>query len=484
MSFIGSIDKIAKATAANTEAAELNPDPRAMTGFEPHLLQAMVLPTLRRFNVGVYHRRFGKTVMMVNKLIEHALHCPFTNGRYAYLAPTYSQAEDVAWMYLDQYTEGIPGRKVELAKLAITIPTYQGGEARIRLYGVDSPKQRLRGLYLDGVVLDEYPWMPLSVWTDQVRPMLSDKQRSGADALGRRNQWADFIFTPFGRNHAYTMYKNAKIWQEGGTVAVDDGDGNEIAIGQDDWTATLMPVSETQLIDAEELRAVRATAGRSKYEREYECSFDADIEGAIFGKEMRWLHRKGRLKSYPVIPGIPVNTAWDLGWDDHTSIVFFQVVNPEDIRIVDHYSKGFASLSHYADVMVEKNYMYGYNIFPHDVEVTELGTGKSRRAILQSLGVRVSTIPGKASLSKQDMIHAAQALLPYCRFNSENCEALVDNLSLYRRNFNETTQTYGLEPAKGPQNHDADALQMLALGLRVSGSDLEQAQSSGGRAIR
>ena len=46
--------------------------------------------------------------------------------------------------------------------------------ARIRIYGADNP-DRLRGVYLDGGVLDEYADMRPSVCSSIIRPMLSDR---------------------------------------------------------------------------------------------------------------------------------------------------------------------------------------------------------------------------------------------------------------------------------------------------------------------
>lgn len=439
--------------------------------YRPRPLQAELDKLDRRFNVRVLHRRFGKTVREIRKLIQRAMWCPFDNGRYAYAAPTYSMAEDIAWMYLEQYAKRIyehyglnPKDWIQQSKLALYIPCHNGSRARIRLYGVDSPKQRLRGLYLDGFVADEWAEIPPSVWNEQVRPMLADDVRRGEDALGNKNQWADFIFTPKGRNHAHTMFRKAERWEKGEEVVELDKESlQERRTKRDDWSARLYKGSETGILGPDEMADMLSDMGRSKYEQEVECSFDAAVEGAIYARYIEELRENGGIRRLPYNPLLPVDTAWDLGYDDMTALWFIQdhAAGP---AIIDYYEASGAGLEHYAGIMAERKYRYGRNYFPHDVEVHDLGTGKSRRDVLKSLGIRVTTVP-KHSL--WDGIAAVQALLPLCVFSdsSEVAEGL-DRLSLYRRERNERLDILRQNPVHDWASHGADALRTYAMGRR------------------
>lgn len=450
-------------------APPVNPYP--VTGYEPRPLQAKIEEQLRRFNSIVVHRRFGKTVMEVNRLIRRAIHCPFDGGRYAYLAPTYSMAEDIAWAYLQGYAEvlydycGLTARNwINTSRLAVWVPTLRGDRARIRLYGVDSPKQRLRGLYLDGCVFDEWAQMPPGVWFEQVRPMLSDENRAGIDDEGFPNQWADFITTPFGRNHAYNMHRKATDWMAGKIVIEKDPyTEEEMEVRRGDWAAFLYKASETDIIPRRELRDALNDMGRSKYEQEFECSWDAAVEGSIYSHEIEEARDQGRVCDVPWNKLIPVNTAWDLGWDDATAIWFFQVSGSQ-INVIDYYEASGAALDHYADVMAQKGYRYGYNLFPHDVAVHELGTGKSREGILRELGIRPTTV---AKHSPWDGIAAAQALFPRCHFDHTKCSEGLDRLALYRREFNEKLGVMRQNPVHDWTSHGADAFRTLAMGVRA-----------------
>ncbi len=470
MSLLGDIKKIETHLTNQQKSAEgqqtsLPRDIRTLTGYDPREVQKELHLDLNRFNVLVCHRRMGKTVMCIQELIEAAIECPFRNGRYAYIAPTYAMAEDIAWAYLVEFTAKIPGILLEKSKLAVWLPTRNGGRARIRLYGVDSPKQRLRGLYLDGFIMDEMQDVPLSVWTEQVRPMVSDKNRSGMDDTGRINQWGVFIGTPKGRNQFHKIYRDADLWSRGKPVAQTNKEtGKQHFVYRDNWYAAIHRASETGLISASELQDARADMGDSKYDQEYECSFDAAIEGAIFGRDIHNLRKRGHLTSIPYFAQRPVVTGWDLGYDDSTAIWFAQLFGNE-IRFIDFYEARNENLMHYAEVLADKGYRYSRHYFPHDVEVTELGTGKSRRSILTSLGIRVSTVP-KHPL--WDGIAAAQAAFPRMWYDETLCADGLDKLALYQRVYDEKLGRYIEKPLHNFASHAADGLRTLVMGIRLA----------------
>jgi len=467
---IRSLEKMTQEKAAKSATARVPEDVYGTIGYKAREWQAHAEEIERRFNVAVIHRRAGKSVAKTAKLFDRAVYCPFPDGRYAYLGPTYAQVEDIVWLYLQEYHDALMEHMklkaslwMDKTKLAVWVPTLLGSRSRIRLYGLDSPKQRVRGIYLDGAVFDEFAWIPPSAWNEQVRPMLTDANRAGYDAKMRQNQWADFIFTPFGRNHAYTLYMHAKTWMEGGMISLHDPHtGVTQEISRDDYTALAVKASESGVLDKEELISAQIDMGRSKYEQEYEISFDAAIEGAIYAKELEEARAQGRITTVPWNKLLPVSTAWDLGWDDATAIWFFQQVGDE-VRVIDYEEFSGADLTFYADLLADKKYRYGYHLLPHDVEVHELGTGKSRASVLRSLGVRVSTVP-KHSL--WDGIAAVQALIPRCVFDNMKCQQGLDRMALYQRQYDEKKQIFREKPIHNWASHGADAFRTMAMGLR------------------
>src|SRR4051812_27503527 len=118
-------------------------------GFRARGWQAEVFRNLTRFSVLVVHRRGGKTVLAIMRLIDAALRCSKKDGRFAYLAPELKQAKDIAWSYLKQYSALVPGVQINESELFVLFPNG----ARIRLYGADNP-DAMRGRYFDGIVID------------------------------------------------------------------------------------------------------------------------------------------------------------------------------------------------------------------------------------------------------------------------------------------------------------------------------------------
>lgn len=144
----------------------------------------------------VCHRRFGKTVGCINELIKKAVQNSLRAPQYAYIAPFRNQAERIAWNYLLYYTSPIPGRKINASKLFVELPSQHKNSpgARIFVMGADYP-DALRGMYLDGVILDEYAQMRAELYGEIIVPALAD-----------RDGFAYFIGTPKGQNQFYERY--------------------------------------------------------------------------------------------------------------------------------------------------------------------------------------------------------------------------------------------------------------------------------------
>jgi len=381
-----------------------------------------------RFAVLVAHRRFGKTVAAVNDLIRDALTIDLPNVRVAYIAPYLSQSKAVAWDYALEYTRDIPQIKVNHSELRIDFPNG----ARFRLFGADN-YNAMRGLYFDAVVLDEMADFPASAWPTVIRPAIVDRK-------GR----ATIIGTPKGKNEFWEMYDYAKSHPE--------------------WWCRMFKASETDILDADELEEAKRTMGEDRYEQEFECSFEAAIQGAYYAQEMKTATTTGRVTNVPYDPAVGVTTAWDLGIGDSTAIFFAQYVGQE-IRIIDYYESSGVGLDHYAKVLSEKGYHYVEHILPHDVQVKELGTGKSRIETLDALGISNITIAPK--LAVDDGIQAARSMIARCWFDEEDCARGIEALRQYRREFDERLKTWRGRPLHDWTSHGADAFRYLAVGKQT-----------------
>lgn len=380
----------------------------------------------KRFGAVVCHRRFGKTVLAINALIKSAIECQRERPRLAYIAPTYAQGKAIAWDYLKHYTNPIPGRVVNESELRVTLP----GDRQTRVFGSDNPDS-LRGLYFDGAVLDEYGLMRGAAWSQVVRPALSDR-------LG----WALFIGTPNGRNAFYEVCKSAKVG--------------------DDWFFAEYKASQTGIIAPEELKAAASQMTEDEYAQEWECSFDASVRGAVYAKELAKAREDGRVRNVPYDPMLPVHTAWDLGIGDSTAIWFCQQVGSE-LRVIDFYEASGEGLQFYANVLDRRGYKYGRHLVPHDAQVRELGSGKSRIESAAALGMKFEVIP---AMRLEDGINAARMTFPRCYFDETKCQVGLDALQNYRWDFNQRLDEFKPVPVHDWASHAADAFRYLAIGIK------------------
>jgi len=394
--------------------------------YKPRPLQREIHASLKRWNLLVCHRRFGKTVFAINELIKQAAKNKQKMPRYAYVAPYYKQAKQIAWDYLKDFTRPIPGIKVNESELRVDFPWG----ARIQLFGADSPDS-MRGLYLDGVVLDEYADMSPRIFSEVLRPALSDREGS-----------AIFIGSAKGGTPFYDLWERVK--------------------DEPDWFVKVYPASETGVIPESELEDARKIMDEDEFNQEYECSWTASIKGAYYGKQLAEAQSDDRIGKVPYDPRLPVHTAWDLGVGDSTAIWFYQVLGQE-IRIIDFHEDSGEGLPYYAKILDERGYKYGDHWAPHDIQVRELGSGKSRIETAKMLGIQFRIVP---NLSIDDGINAVRNTIPRCWFDAKKCELGLQALRNYRKEYDDRRQEYKPRPLHDWSSHASDAFRYLAVSLR------------------
>jgi len=389
----------------------------------------------------VFHRRGGKTVACVNDVHTRALYTPKKNARYAYIAPYYRQAKDVAWMYLKEATLD---SAVKVKESELSVELFNG--AKVSLYGADNP-DALRGIYLDGVVLDEFGDCRPALWAEVILPTLTD-----------RKGWATFIGTPKGKNHFYQIREMARKNPE-------------------EWYYMSMKASETGILPDTELEMVKELMTKDQYAQEYECSFEAAVRGTYYS-HLITLMESGRIddsEAMPQIstvkwdPDLPVNVAQDLGFTDSTALWFWQH-RPDGIAVIDYEEHHSEPLSFYFDLLRRKPYKYDTLYLPHDAKAKTLQTGRS--TIEQYLAQKdpegnqewhIELVP---KLDLQDGIDAVRLILPHCYIDQENCSEGIEALRAYRRMWNEVTGAFSPKPAHDWSSHGSDGFRYLALVAR------------------
>jgi hypothetical protein len=377
-----------------------------------------------RFSSLVCHRRAGKTVACINDLVAKALHTKKKNARYAYIAPFYRQAKDVAWMYLKDATEEIAD-KIRVSDLRIELPNG----AWITLYGADNP-DALRGLYFDGVILDEFGDCRPSLWAEVVLPTLLD-----------RKGWAVFIGTPKGKNHFWQM--------------------NERSKRENSWYHMTLKASESGIIDEEDLAEIRGQMSEDQYAQEMECSFEASVQGTYYASIIAKMEQSKQIsQGMPTWdPSQPVYVATDLGFTDSTAMWFWQLA-PDGVAVIDYEEGQGQSLDYYFDLLRQKGYEYETIWLPHDAKAKSLQTGRSTIEQFLEAELPCRIVP---KLAVQHGIDAARKVLPLCHINAVACYEGVEALRAYRRQYNEVTKAFGKSPVHDWASNGSDAFRYLAL---------------------
>jgi len=354
-------------------------------------------------------------------LIRDALRTP--HSRFAYVAPTYKQAKNVAWDFLKYYSRPIPGIKINESELRIDYPNL----SRITLFGADNP-DALRGLGLWGVVFDEYSQQPSNIFTEIIRPALSD-----------HHGYAIWIGTPKGKNDFYRLY--------------------DFSIKDDKWSGIFLTVDDTKLIATEELEDARKIMDEDEFNQEFYCSFEAAIKGAYYSKQIQKARDENRITSVPYETALKVDTWWDIGVGDSTAIWFVQTTG-NDIRLIDYLESSGEGLNYYIKKLQEKDYIYGNHYAPHDIEVREFSTGKSRIETAQRLGINFRVVP---KLSIDDGINAVRNIFNKCYFDKDKCAIGLDYLAQYHREWDDKMGEFKARPCHDFTSHCADSFRYGAI---------------------
>lgn len=375
----------------------------------------------------VAHRRAGKTVACVNELVIRALYTKKRNARYAYIAPFRQQAKNIAWLYLKEAVEDF-AVEIRESDLSVTLPNG----AKITLYGSDNP-DALRGLYFDGVIIDEFADCRPSLWQEVILPTLAD-----------RKGWAVVIGTPKGRNQFYDFY--------------------ELSKKSEDWFSLTLTAEQSKILDEDELQQLKNQMSEAQYEQEMLCSFTAALIGTYFAGLINKIENEGQVNDDILHdPEFPVTTVADLGRKDSTVFWFFQE-RPDGIAIIDCEANHSVDLEVYFAMLESKPYKYDTIWLPHDAKAKTLATKKSTiEQFIERYGdtdIKLDIVP---RLSVQQGIDAVRYMLPYCHFNRQRCEIGIEALRTYRKKFDEIKQVYSETPLHSWESDYADSFRYLSL---------------------
>ena len=314
------------------------------------------------------------------------------------------------------------------SELRVDIPP----DRRIQL-GSAEVGDRNRGIYSDGIVLDEPAQMSTYFVTSVIRPALSDRAGSLL-AIG----------TPQARFGAFF-----DLW--------------ELSATEPDWWRGKYTVEDTQLINAAELRSAKRLMGNNAYLSEYMCVWGVSVRGAFYAEVMEAIDKAGQIGRVRHAEQHLVHTCWDLGVTDSTAIFAFQAVGGE-YNFLKHWE--FTNRS-YADIVgvlkdyaTEQRWQYGKAIVPHDAKNKSQITGHSRRRTLEKLGLNTVVAPNRGIMDGIDLLRSR---LRNCNFDSEGCRLGLEALRQYQSEWVDEKGVMKTQPLHNWASHSADSMRYFAV---------------------
>lgn len=399
----------------------------------------------QRWATLVTHRRAGKTVALVNDVIMNATDPRMTRDdpQYAYVGPTYKQAKRVAWNYLKRYSRSLWAAPPSESELKVTLRTHDpANHATIWCLGADNA-DALRGMYLDGFVADEYSlWKP-SVFSQILRPAVSD-----------RMGWGVFSGTPRGKNILWDQLRRAQ---------------------KDPLRHFLLTLraDASGIIPPSELADLQADMDAEEFAQEYLCSFDSALKGAIYASEVNQAFLEGRLYPIPLYdPHLPTHFVYDLGFTDATVCIAYQLPPLTGrVRIVGVRStKGVVIDDH-----IDWHLSFGGNLgeiwLPHDARAKNLQTGKSIVEQFLSSSLTPRVVPDHTI---KDGIAACRKLWPVVDFDAHPLDEmdpfgdtptsdLIEAAKQYHREWDEDNLCFTEQPHHDWSSDFMDCMRYLAI---------------------
>ena len=374
-------------------------------------------------------------------------------GAYWHMLPEAANARKAIWDAINPRTgrrridDAFPSGVIESKRETDMFIRFKSG-ATWQVVGSDNYNS-LMGTPPVGITFSEFALADPHAWA-YLRPILEEN-----------GGWAAFITTPRGRNHAHRML--------------------ELARSEPGWFGEVITARDSPVFTPEQLTQIRREMcaeygeddGGALFDQEYGCSFDAPLVGSYYAKLMSEAEQQGRVVgNLPYDPSFPVETAWDLGYSDDTTIWWFQVL-PREIRILAAEHDHGQGVPHYCErihtVAKDNNWSYGDPMrarhwVPWDAAPkTMAAAGKSIVEQAWALGVRMRLVP---NLSKEDGIQAVRQVLPRCWFDKNKCATGLEALRGYRREWDDERKVFKKTPLHSWESHYADAFRMLALAWR------------------
>jgi phage terminase large subunit len=381
----------------------------------------------------IWHRRAGKDLTAWQYMIKEAVK---KRGTYYYVFPKYSQVRKVFWDEMDEkgrpYLDYVPDQLIR-AKNNHEMKLLLVNGSIIQFIGSDK-YDSFRSNNAVGCVFSEFGWHNPMIWTAVFEPVF---RKNGG--------WAVFVSTPAGTNFLKQMYDMAK--------------------DNPDWFAQVLTVDDTPIFTKDDMDKIRREGLMSEdlLQQEYYCSFTLGVQGSYYGSYLRDLRDKDQVCKVPHDQNAKVYTAADIGYDDDTAIIFYQLVKNE-VHIIRTYQNRKQNLEHYIKYITSLPYIYGGHFFPHDADCHPFSSGLSTREVAAAIGFDVTILPMDKRI--QEGIECARTTFPRLWID-EGCKDLLIALENYRAEYDPRKEVYGSKPVHDKFSHMADAFRYACISIKL-----------------
>jgi len=410
-------------------------------GFDPRAYQREVNKAIfidnKKHILQIMHRRAGKTINILNTFAGLAHQ---RVGLYLYSFPEFKQARRVVWNGFDgngrKYLDYIPTTLIKRVDNQEMTIEFKNGSI-LQMVGTDRYDSFV-GSNPVAVAYDEYALQnPMA--RNLLRPILIEN--GGLEI---------FCYTPRGKNHGYSLYR-------------DNVDNPE-------WYVAKLGVKDTKkndgtpVIPQTSIKSLRDEGyPESLIEQEFYCSFDAGSPGSYYTSYIESLEKRNRIIDFPIQSNLDCYTAWDIGWNDETSICIIHVMDGQ-FNVIDHHKNRLKPLRYYIDYLKDfakkHNIRFRQHFAPFDMWVTEFGSGKSRYERGLEQGIRFTRVP---KISPADGREEVMNILPRCRFHKTNCVDLVNALRDYHAEYDEKNGVFRRSAVHDWASHPADMFRYFAV---------------------
>lgn len=374
-------------------------------------------------------------------------------GVYLHCFPKYNQGKRAIWNSVHQtdngesmsYLDHFPAELVKYKNSSDMRLELVNGSIYC-VMGLDGKNAtQARGMNPRFIILSEYAYMDPESWYT-IEPRIA--QNKGT---------ALFLSTPNGQNHFYKLYNYAMSGHN------------------PDFFANKLSIDDTRVLNEDHISRLREEGIPEDFiQQEYFCSFTRGAEGSYYGKMIQQARDEDRITNLNLVPDLPCNTAWDIGYGDSTAIWIFQCLPNGKINFVDYYENHNASLEHFIKFLdnwkIANNTLWGIHFVPFDMKQTEFGSGLDRVETALRLGYRMTVVPKHRI---EDGIQAVRATLSQCSFNDKKCKRGIECLDFYRKKWNDNLKVYFDEPLHDQWSHGADAFRYAIAGIKAIGTSTQ-----------